>query len=179
MGETRPLLEFHSIDLMTLQNLEAVFRSLSNADVRYLVVGGLAVNAHGYVRNTRYLDLVIGLESSNVIRGLRTLEAIGYQPAVPISPEQFADPLLREKWQREKHMLVLKFWSDAHFRTPVDVFVYEPFDFGTEGESAARFELAPGLSVPFLRLSTLLEMKSEAGREQDLADVANLRKIHS
>jgi len=163
---------------MTLLSLETIFQALSKADVRYLVVGGLAVNAHGYVRNTRDIDLVIGLEPENIIRGLQTMESIGYQPAVPIKPEQFADSSLREKWRIEKGMLVLKLWSDTHARTPVDVFVYEPFDFDSEWQSALRFELAPGLTVPFIRLETLLEMKREAGREQDLADIANLRKLN-
>jgi len=48
---------------------------------------------------------------------------------VPITAEQFADPALRQQWREEKRMLVLKFWSDAHRETPVDVFIYEPFDF--------------------------------------------------
>jgi hypothetical protein len=162
---------------MILNSLEAIFQALSNAAVQYLVVGGLAVNAHGYVRNTRDLDLVIGFEPANLIRGLQTLEGIGYQPAVPITPEQFADPSLRAKWRAEKGMLVLKFWSDLHVRTPIDVFVYEPFDFELEWQSALHFELAQGLAVPFIRLEALLEMKRQAGRELDLADIANLRKL--
>ena len=29
-------------------------------------------------------------------------------------------------------MVVLQLWSDLHRRTPIDVFVYEPFDFKKE-----------------------------------------------
>jgi hypothetical protein len=29
-------------------------------------------------------------------------------------------------------MVILKLWSDDHRRTPVDIFVYEPFDFSKE-----------------------------------------------
>ena len=52
--------------------------------------------------------------------------------SIPVTPEDFAKPQLREQWRREKDMIVLKLWSDVHSRTPVDVFVYEPFDFKKE-----------------------------------------------
>ena len=41
---------------MEISGAEAVFDALNRADVAYLVVGGLAVNAHGYVRMTMDID---------------------------------------------------------------------------------------------------------------------------
>jgi hypothetical protein len=113
---------------MELRSVEAIVAALNRARVNYLIVGGLAVNAHGYQRLTVDVDLVIGLEPANITNGLHALEAIGYWPAIPISAEEFADERNRDMWRREKNMLVLKLWSDTHRRTPVDVFVYEPFD---------------------------------------------------
>jgi hypothetical protein len=43
---------------MELRSIEAVVGALNAAEVRYLIVGGLAVNAHSYLRATRGLDLV-------------------------------------------------------------------------------------------------------------------------
>src|SRR5689334_9102029 len=103
---------------MEVRSVEAIITALNAAEVQYLIVGGLAVNAHGYVRATRDVDLVIGLEPENIIRGLNALIEIGYTPAIPVSPEQFADSALRERWRHEKGMIVLKLWSDAHQRTP-------------------------------------------------------------
>lgn len=80
-----------------VRSVEAIVRALNEAKVQYLIVGGLAVNAHGYERLTIDLDVVIGLDSDNIIRGLRALEAIDYHMAIPVSPEQFADPALREQ----------------------------------------------------------------------------------
>lgn len=45
---------------MRLETLEAVFMALNEADVRYLVAGGVAVNAYGYQRMTQDLDLPWG-----------------------------------------------------------------------------------------------------------------------
>jgi hypothetical protein len=73
-------------------------------------------------------------------------------------------------------MLVLKLWSDLHRRTPLDVFVYEPFDFENEFARAERMEVAPGLAAPFVTLDTLLAMKRQAARPQDLMDIAALEE---
>ena len=42
---------------MELRSIEAIIRALNDAQVKYLVVGGLAVNAHGYERFTKDVDL--------------------------------------------------------------------------------------------------------------------------
>jgi hypothetical protein len=76
-------------------------------------------------------------------------------------------------------MKVLKFWSDAHRETPLDVFVSEPFDFLREYEAAAIRESAPGVAVRIVTLSTLLAMKLSAGRPQDLADIDELNLLHN
>jgi len=162
---------------METRSIEAIVEALNDGRVEYLIVGGLAVNAHGYERLTRDLDLVIGLESANISRGLRALMAIGYAPSIPVTAEEFADAANREMWRRDKNMLVLKLWSDAHRRTPIDVFVYEPFDFSAEFARAARMEVAEGLAAPFVTRETLIEMKRLASRPQDLADIAALEEV--
>lgn len=73
---------------MEVRSIEAIIGALNSANVRYLIVGGLAVNAYGYERLTRDIDLVIGLEPENIIRGLRTLQGIGYRMAIPVTPEE-------------------------------------------------------------------------------------------
>jgi hypothetical protein len=161
---------------MEVRSVEAIVRALNEASVQYLVVGGLAVNAHGYVRGTRDVDLVIGLEPENARRGLQALLDIGYQLAIPETPSAFADAEKREMWRREKNMIVLKLWSDEHRKTPVDVFVYEPFPFEAEFAEAPRFEVAPGLSAPIVSLEKLLQMKRDANRPQDRVDIEELTR---
>lgn len=162
---------------MELRSVEAIVRTLNDNKVDYLIVGGLAVNAHGYQRATDDVDLVMGLAPENVIRGLHALESIGYHMAIPVTPEQFANAAQREKWRREKNMVVLKLWSDVHRSAPVDVFVYEPFEFSSELALAEWQEIEPGLKAPVVRLQTLLELKRSAGRLQDLADIEALDEI--
>ncbi len=164
---------------MEVRSIEAIIGTLNDAGVRYLVVGGLAVNAHGYERLTRDLDLVIGLEPANIISGLRALLTTGYQPVIPVTPEEFAEAERRERWRREKNMIVLKLWSDTHRRTPIDVFVYEPFDFQREHAAARQVQVAEGVSAAVIGYEGLIAMKLAAGREKDLQDVAALRRLQA
>lgn len=46
---------------MKLSSVEAIVGALEKAGVRYLVAGGLAVVAHGYLRFTKDIDLVVQL----------------------------------------------------------------------------------------------------------------------
>ena len=150
-------------------------RALGEAGVDFIVVGGLAVAAHGYGRTTQDLDLVIDFDPENVRDAFRALTVLGYRPRVPVTAEGFCDPVRRGRWIAEKGMTVLNFHSDVHRETPIDVFVTEPFDFREEHRLALAEELAPGVVVRIVRLSTLIRMKQAAGRAQDLADIAELR----
>ena len=117
------------------------------------------------------------MSPDNIRATFAALRTADYHPAVPIVAEQFADPAMRENWRAEKGMLVLKFWSDLHRATPLDVFITEPFPFEEEFREAPREELAPGLTVPYVRLETLLAMKRAAGRRHDLTDIDELNLL--
>jgi len=70
---------------MKLASLEAIVHALNEVDVRYLVAGGLAVNAYGYLRLTHDVDLVIQLKPGNVIPAFAALASLGYRPMVPVT----------------------------------------------------------------------------------------------
>jgi hypothetical protein len=162
---------------MKLESVKAVVEALAGAQARYLVVGGLAVVAHGYVRYTKDVDLVIQLVPDNIRRAMAALERLGYRPAVPVPIEEFADPASRGRWIREKGMTVFQLWSDAHRETPIDVFVAEPFDFDREYEAALRKPLFGRLEVRVVSLPTLIRMKEAVGRPEDRIDVEHLRQM--
>lgn len=162
---------------MRLASFEAIVHALNGANVRYLVAGGMAVNAHGYLRLTQDIDLVIALDAANVGRAFEALARLGYRPAVPVTAEQFGDAALRNHWIAEKRMQVLNFYSDQHRETTVDVFVSEPFDFDRELAAALHGDLAPGLSVRFVSIPTLIAMKQAANRPRDQDDIQHLKWI--
>ena len=156
---------------MERRSVEAIARALNEADVRYLVVGGVAVAAYGFPRFTNDVDLIIDLEEENLRRALRAFSILGYRPKVPVPIEQFADQNAREQWIREKGMVVFSLWSDSHRNTPVDIFVQAPFDFGPAYARRTVVESSPGLPIPLVGLADLVYLKRKAGRPKDMADL--------
>lgn len=162
---------------MQLRSFEALARALADFGVRYLVAGGLAVGAHGYLRYTKDADLVIELSPDNVLAAFKALATIGYAPLVPVTADHIGNAELRQRLIDEKGMQVLQFVSDLHRETPVDVFVEFGFVFDDEHERALVRTL-PGVGdVRFVSLPTLIAMKAAADRPQDRIDVANLRAL--
>jgi hypothetical protein len=161
---------------MRLQDVEAIFRALNEAEVRYLVAGGLAVIAHGYVRLTVDVDIVLNLERGNVLRAMEAVEQIGYHPLVPVEAAQFADRDLRETWIEEKHMVVFQMRHPDPKSPRLDIFVREPFPFDAEFARASWGDVG-SIRAPILPLARLLEMKRATGRPKDLIDIDALETI--
>lgn len=160
---------------MKVASVASIVRALNEANVRYLIVGGLAVNAHGYLRFTNDIDVVIQLIPDNLARAFAALANLGYKPVVPVTSEQVANQALREEWVREKGMRVLQLWSEQHRETPIDIFVYEPFPFDDEYARALIKPLYGTVEVRFVSLPTLIAMKESADRQQDRIDIEHLR----
>ena len=162
---------------MKLESLIAVAGALAEASVRYLIVGGVAVNAHGYQRLTNDLDLVLEMESTNIRNALAALSALGYRSMLPVAMEDFADPVVRGRWVDERNLQVFSLTSDRFPETTVDIFATAPFAFDEEYEHALSEEIDPGVEMRFVRLSTLMQMKAATGRPRDQDDVQHLRWI--
>jgi hypothetical protein len=162
---------------MKLTSFEKIVRALNSAKVRYLVVGGLAVNAHGYARFTNDVDLVIRLTKADIVAAFEALAKIGYKPIAPITSGEFADPKTRKRLAKTKRMVVLQMWSDRHPETPVDIFVTEPFDYDAEDKVALVEHLSPKIPVRFVSIGTLIKLKTKANRAEDRIDIINLKAI--
>ncbi len=91
--------------------LREIFKALADAEVEYVVVGGLAVIMHGHLRATRDLDLVIGLQPDNCARAMDALSGIGLRPRLPVT---LADAVIKEldgiriPVASIRHLIVLK-----------------------------------------------------------------------
>jgi len=164
---------------MKVASLEAIFRALNEAKARYLVVGGVAVIAHGYVRFTKDLDLVLDLSPNSVTTALNALESLGYRPIIPVSLRDFANPELRNDWTENRNMKVFNLVSDQHPDVTIDVFPKEPFAFETEYARGEWKEVAPHVRAYVVSVPALIGLKMEANRDLDRVDIEKLRKLHN
>jgi len=162
---------------MQRKSIESVLEALNAASVRYLVAGGLAVVAHGYVRFTADVDLILDLEEGNVRRALEALASLGYRPRPPVPLEQFAEASARRQWVAEKGLTVFSLYSPHHPMTEVDLFVEPPLDFESAYRSRLRVKMSAGPEVTFVGYNDLVALKKRAARPQDLVDLERLRLI--
>lgn len=164
--------------IVTKRSVEAIVEALNAAGVRYLIAGGLAVVAHGHVRFTADVDLMLDLEPDNVGRAVGALESLGYRPRVPVPFRDLANPSKRKEWAHERNMTVFSVHSPRHAATEVDLFVEPPIEFDRAYAAAVRVEVGPGVEAAFVGYRDLLQMKGLAGREVDLDDIRKLKAMH-
>ena len=162
---------------MEKSSVEAIVKTLSEHQVRYLIAGGLAVAAHGYVRFTADVDLILAIDEANLRRAVVALQSQGYRPRAPVEFSEFVDPRKRRQWASEKNMIVFSLHSPRHVATEIDLFLEPPLDFEKAYSTAALIELAPNVRGSFCSLTDLIALKEKVGRPQDLRDVAQLRRL--
>ncbi len=161
---------------MTKASVAAIISGLNDAGVKYLVVGGLAVNAHGYVRLTLDVDLIVGFEQQNLLAGMQVFKNLGYTPKVPVEMDDFADAAKRNQWHVENGAKVFAMRSDIHRETDIYVFITDPLGFDVAYERAKPFRVAEGLMTTVCAYDDLVKLKLAAGLPKDLLDLQQLRK---
>lgn len=165
---------------MQVHSIETIIRRFNEAGVRYVVVGGIAVAAHGYLRFTADMDLMLDLENEENVRlALEILKDEGYMPRIPVPIEMFADREMRESWVRDKNMLAYGLDSDKHPMTHVDLFAHNVLNFDGTYAEAERIEIFENLSVVVISLDGLIYLKQLAGRVQDAIDIEKLRLLET
>lgn len=162
---------------MQRHSIDAVFRGLHESHCRFLVVGGLAVVTHGYVRFTADVDLVVDLEPQNLHSFIAALESLGYRSRASVPFSAFADPDNRRRWVEEKGLTVFSLNSPRHPATEIDLFVESPFNFKDAWERSTVAEFAEGIPTRVVGLDDLVSMKRKAGRPKDLDDLRQLERL--
>jgi predicted nucleotidyltransferase len=163
---------------MEQSSIEAIITTLNQYQVRYLIVGGLAVVAHGYVRFTADVDLMLAVDEKNLTQTIAAIKSLDYQPRAPVKIEEFADPVRRREWAIEKNMTVFSLFSPKHTATEIDLFLEPPIEFENAYSKAMKLVVAPGVIATVCSVDDLIELKSKAARPRDLEDIAKLRELH-
>lgn len=153
-----------------------LLRSLSEADVQYVLVGGIAVQLHGYMRSTFDIDLVLAMNDKNLVRFIGVARQLGLTPSIPVLIDSLRDARQIEQWYREKGMLAFALREPQTGGSVVDVLVKPDVPFERLLENAVEGVLFE-LKVPIACIDDLLAMKRSANRPKDRLDIEALEKI--
>lgn len=141
-----------------------------------MVAGGMAVNLYGIERATGDIDIIIDTGSENIRRFVGAMEGLGFKPKVPVGLRDFADEEKRERWRKEKGMVVFSLYDPKNPFILLDVFTEVPFDFKKVYGKRVKMRIGKTV-IPVIPIEELITIKAETSRAQDRADVFYLKKI--
>ena len=146
------------------EDLLNFWRSLNSFGVKYIMIGGFAVNLHGFSRVTADVDIWLKDEIENRQRLGKALEQFGY------GKNSFEE------------IDFVPGWSDLFIGSGIRLDILttmiglENITFD-EAFLEAYIANIEEVSVPFLHINQLIQNKKTTGRPKDLIDVIELEKI--
>ena len=155
---------------------ERILRELGKSKIKYLVVGGLAVNLHGYDRITADLDIILLLKDSNLTKFVAIVKKLKLKPRLPVRIEDFADVKKRRVWIQEKNMKAFALYNPENETEHLDIVIDYAVDFD-EAYKNKEVIKAGDLKIPVIAIPELVQMKKYAGRERDKIDIRALLRI--
>lgn len=138
---------------------------LADGQIEFVIVGGVAVTLHGYVRLTEDVDILIEPSAENVERLLATLSSYGEGFARELSVADFTDEEGAIRIVEEVEM------SQIDIFTQMSGWRYA--DLAGDAESLNL----DGRTIRFASKAALIRLKESSAREKDQLDVSALRQL--
>jgi hypothetical protein len=159
-------------------HINEILFALTDADVEFVVGGGVAAVLHGVERVTLDIDLALDMHPANVEKFLHVMDELGLQPRVPVPAR---DLMSREAVQRmiaEKGALVFSFVDFDRPLRHVDIFLQSNLSF-EELSSGAQKIVIEDRAIKIMGIAKLLETKRSITplRDKDLIDIKQLEKL--
>lgn len=145
---------------MLNQDFREFIQSLNDNHVRYLVIGAYAVALHGYPRYTKDIDIWFEMSPDNAANMVKALDQFGFG-SLGLGVADFLTP---------EQVIQLGYPPNR-----IDLVTTPP---GVDFETcyASRIEVQmDDVAVNFIDLENLRRSKKASGRQQDLADLENLK----
>lgn len=148
--------------MLTSPDFRELLNLLEKYKVRYLVVGGYAVMKYTEPRFTKDLDLWISTDKKNSKAVYTTLKEFG-APLKDMSPADFT---------QEGYFYQM---GNPPFRLDIMMSI-SGVTFETAWKNREKVQVE-GLVIPFISKADLIKAKEASGRDQDLIDVKELKKV--
>ena len=154
---------------MGVPDLAGVLRALLDGDVEFVVIGGVAVAVHGFVRATEDVDLVPAPDRENLDRLVNRL--VREDAHLTLAPERTLGAEERSALYRGRNLSVSTRLGD------IDIVQRLPGVPPYADLSSRAIEVAAfGLAVRVASRDDLIAMKRASGRQIDLADLEQLER---
>lgn len=150
-------------------NLKELITAIKSEKINYMVVGGYAVNFHGYSRNTADIDLVIKFTLSNLKKMELLLKKMGLASRLPIDAASVFN--FRDEYIKNRNLIAWNFFNESDPTEQVDILItHDVSDFKSEVFRVGQLE------IKVISKDDLIKMKKRSGRDKDLLDIKELTK---
>ena len=150
-------------------------REFQRQKVKYVIVGGIAVNLLGSLRNTADMDILVEMNNENLAKIVSILKKRGYSVKQPVDPIGIANEIIRREWIHNKHMKAFNFYKEDELKE-VDIIIESPVSFKEAQKSALKIKI-DDIILPVISIDNLIKMKRNTGRSIDRLDIEELKKI--
>lgn len=154
---------------------EEILREFQKKKVRYILVGGIAVNLLGSFRTTADMDVVVEMSNENLAKIVSILKKAGYRAKQPVDPMDIANERTRRDWIKNKFLKAFNFYKDNELKE-VDIILKSPVSYET-AKKDIKWIMAGKLRLPVISVSNLIKMKKNTGRDIDKSDIRDLKII--
>jgi hypothetical protein len=148
--------------------------ALVDAEIDFVVVGGFAMQMHGFQRATYDVDVALAMNEQNLDRFVSFASHHKLTPVIPEPLASLKDASKLDRWFNEKSMVAFALRGPDDF--VLDVLIRPVIDFATLRVNAVQGALH-GRRFLFAGLDEMLEMKRVAARPKDQLDIIALNKI--
>lgn len=153
-------------------DVEGLFAALEKAEIRFVVIGGFAVGAHGYPRATKDLDIVPDPDSGNLERLASLLSDLN---ASVLGMEEFAEEEVVQPDAAGLEMGGNFVLATSRGRLDIMQLIGPALEYADLDSAAVEDEVF-GYRVRFCGFDHLIAMKEAAGRPEDRIDLNRLRE---
>lgn len=154
---------------------EEILVEFQKQKVKYIIVGGMAVNYHGYSRNTSDMDLLVDMTDANLKKIVTILKKQGYRVKQPVDPMGIADKETRYDWIHNKNMKAFNFYKENELKE-VDIIIESPVSYQEAKKKVFKLKVGSFI-LPVISIDHLVKMKAFAGRPLDKNDIESLKVV--
>ena len=154
---------------------EEILREFQKQKVKYVLVGGMALNILGSMRSTADMDILVEMSDQNLKKVIKILVKNGYKVKQPVDPMGMADEVTRRDWIQNKHMKAFNFYKDQELKE-VDIIIETPVSYEKARKTALTIKCGR-LTLPVISIEHLITMKKKSNRPVDKLDIEDLKRI--
>jgi len=131
--------------------------SFEKNDVKYILIGGLAINLHGFTRNTQDIDFFVDLEEKNIHKLQKSLIDVFHD-----------NDIYEITFAELKKYPVIRFESNSGIQIDIIAKLGEKFNFSDLEYDIKEID---GIKIKLADLKTLYKLKEKTYREIDQLDL--------